>query len=52
MKYIRLNEDLTTAADLVQGKAYVSYNNTSYESQFLRLKPVAVGDSFTGTVVV
>ena len=44
MKYIRLNEDLTTAADLVQGKAYVSYNNTSYESQFLRLKPVAVGD--------
>ena len=44
MKYIRLNEDLTTATDLVRGKAYVSYNNTSYESQFLRLKPVAVGD--------
>ena len=44
MKYIRLNEDLTTATDLVRGKAYVSYNNTSYESQFLRLKPFEVGD--------
>ncbi len=41
MKYIRLNEDLTAATDLVYGKTYVSYNNSSYESQFLRpMKPV------------
>ena len=36
MKYIRLNEDLTTATGLTYDKTYVSYNNTSYESQFLR----------------